>query len=593
MPKPRAYSYARVSSRLQLKGGGLERQLAMARKWCVENDHELDEDFELVDPGRSAFKGDHLRDGVLGQLLEMFQAHRIPSGSVLLIEAVDRLSRQEPLDALQDVFLALAKAGAVIVDLEDGQRYSRETLNADPLALVKLALRIQAAHDYSRRLSRRVGEHWSQARARYRSGDTLARGGKGGRKPYWVSLSADEKRWELNEHADTVRRIVDLLQMNGATQAAQQLNALGICTSTGARWSKNSVLRIAHDPAICGALVLGRRAHADAHAAMRRWEVSPRLGPPPEVPPKVETVSGYWPPAVTEEVFDRLQRSLKQRWYEPASKGQRREVSSFLRGLACCQHGSPMSVQLSMRNPNGSDYAYLRCSRRRSGPGCQCSGRGWRVDQLQAHVCFRLGRAAIGIGLQRPDDDRRQRLQQLEQRTQEAQGLIRSAELRLNRARQAMDAALDEGASVSLLERLNEAVDARADELQQIQQGATEAADNLTQAQASPDLQDSLSRRPALELMWAVAQRNETPDQQRGLHKLLRSLRLALVLDDSDPAALRVGMGCDGEVWGWQPFIGAAEPARLFVEGVVLGPIRDHTPSSPDSSGLRIDPGAS
>jgi hypothetical protein len=93
--------------------------------------------------------------------------------------------------------------------------------------------------------------------------------------------------------------------------------------------------------------------------------------------------------------------------------------------------------------------------------------------------------------------------------------------------------------------------------------------------------------------MWAVAQRNETPDQQRGLHKLLRSLRLALVLDDSDPAALRVGMGCDGEVWGWQPFLGAAEPARLFVEGVVLGPIRDHTPPSPDSSGLQIDPGAS
>jgi hypothetical protein len=155
-----------------------------------------------------------------------------------------------------------------------------------------------------------------------------------------------------------------------------------------------------------------------------------------------------------------------------------------------------------------------------------------------------------------------------------------------------MDAALDEGASVSLLERLNEAVDTRAVELQQIQQGATEAADNLTQAQASPDLQDSLNRRPALELMWAVAQRNETPDQRQGLHKLLRSLRLALVLDDTDPAALRVGMGCDGEVWDWQPFLGKAEPARLFVEGVVLGPMKEHMPSTPDSSGLRIDPGA-
>jgi len=178
--------------------------------------------------------------------------------------------------------------------------------------VVKLALRIQAAHDYSRRLSRRVGEHWSQARARYRSGDPLARGGRGGRKPFWVSLNADEKRWELNQHADNVRRIVDLLQMNDATQAAQQLNALGICTSTGSRWSKKSVLRIAHDPAICGALVLGRRAHANTHDELRRWEVSPRLGPPPEAPPKVETISVYWPPVVAEEDFARLHRLLKQ-----------------------------------------------------------------------------------------------------------------------------------------------------------------------------------------------------------------------------------------------------------------------------------------
>ena len=148
------------------------------------------------------------------------------------------------------------------------------------------------------------------------------------------------------------------------------------------------------------------------------------------------------------------------------------------------------------------------------------------------------------------------------------------------------------GASVSWLESLNEAVDGRADELHQIHQGATDAADNLTKAQASPDLQDSLNRRPALELMWVVGARNDTPEQRRGLHKLLRSLRLALVLDDSDPAAHRVGMGCDCEVWDWQPFLGAAESARLIVEGLVLGPMKEHMPPSPDSSGLRIDPGA-
>ena len=101
MSKSRAYVYARASCPLQLNGGELARQFAIVRKRCVDNEHELDEDFELFDPGGSAHKGDYLSDGVLDQLLEMFQAYRIPSASVHLIEAVDRLSRQEPLDARQ------------------------------------------------------------------------------------------------------------------------------------------------------------------------------------------------------------------------------------------------------------------------------------------------------------------------------------------------------------------------------------------------------------------------------------------------------------------------------------------------------------
>jgi hypothetical protein len=45
----------------------------------------LDEDFALVVHGGTAYKGDYLRDGVLDQLLEMFQAYRIPFGSVYLL----------------------------------------------------------------------------------------------------------------------------------------------------------------------------------------------------------------------------------------------------------------------------------------------------------------------------------------------------------------------------------------------------------------------------------------------------------------------------------------------------------------------------
>ena len=58
--KPKAFSYSTVSCALQIRGGGLERQVVMARAWCAAHGYELDEELELADPGVSAFKGDQL-----------------------------------------------------------------------------------------------------------------------------------------------------------------------------------------------------------------------------------------------------------------------------------------------------------------------------------------------------------------------------------------------------------------------------------------------------------------------------------------------------------------------------------------------------
>jgi hypothetical protein len=194
-------------------------------------------------------------------------------------------------------------------------------------------------------------------------------------------------------------------------------------------------------------------------------------------------------------------------------------------------------------------------------------------------VLYRLGRAAIGIGLQCPEDDCRQRFQQLEQRSQEAEEQTRTAQLRLSRAQVVLETAMDQSSSVSLLERLNGVVDARASELRQLQQGAAEVATSLDQARATPDLAGSLSQRPALELMWAVAHGSETPEQKHQLHALLRTLPLGLVLDDSDTAALRVGMGCGG----------GPTAGRWGRAGSTQGP---HAPPSADL-GLRMGPGPS
>ena len=110
-----AYSYERVSSGLQAeKGRGLDRQANAAERWCASNGHTLNANLSLSDAGLSAFKGDHLSKGALGRFLDMTQAGDLGTEPILLVEAIDRLSRLEAIDGLQDVLLALVRAGVTI-----------------------------------------------------------------------------------------------------------------------------------------------------------------------------------------------------------------------------------------------------------------------------------------------------------------------------------------------------------------------------------------------------------------------------------------------------------------------------------------------
>ena len=94
----RAYSYTRFSSPEQAAGDSLRRQLDAARAYADK--HDLDLDTELHDAGVSAYAGKNVTEGALGSFMNRVDAGDIPAGSVLLVEALDRLSRMAPLDAL-------------------------------------------------------------------------------------------------------------------------------------------------------------------------------------------------------------------------------------------------------------------------------------------------------------------------------------------------------------------------------------------------------------------------------------------------------------------------------------------------------------
>ena len=115
-----------MSTELQLKGDSRRRQLEASKAYADANGLDLSEDTQLEDIGISAFMGANVRDGALGRFLGAVKAGSIKPGSYLIVESLDRLSRQQVLTA-QALFLSIIQAGINLVTLADNRVYRTGT----------------------------------------------------------------------------------------------------------------------------------------------------------------------------------------------------------------------------------------------------------------------------------------------------------------------------------------------------------------------------------------------------------------------------------------------------------------------------------
>ena len=128
----KAYSYLRFSTPEQALGDSERRQVEKAEAWAAAKCIPLDKSY--ADRGKSGFKGTNRKRGALGRFLKQIKAGNIPHGSYLLVEDLDRLSREHPLDSLV-LFKEIISAGITIVVLKNNEEYSNATLRADGSAL--------------------------------------------------------------------------------------------------------------------------------------------------------------------------------------------------------------------------------------------------------------------------------------------------------------------------------------------------------------------------------------------------------------------------------------------------------------------------
>jgi len=254
------YSYTRFSDPRQATGHSSERQAAYAAKWAAEHGLLLDESLSMRDEGLSAYHQRHVKSGALGVFLAAVEEGRIPQGSVLVVEGLDRLSRAEPIQA-QAQLAQIVNAGIAVVTASDGKEYSRERLKANPMDLVYSLLVMIRAHEESDTKSKRVlasirrqCEGWIAGT--YRG---LIRNGK---DPVWLRL-VDGKWEEIPERVAAVHEGLRLYLMGyGATKIIERLTEQNL-SLTGRGPQALQIYRLVKQRALIGEkeLTLGAESY--------------------------------------------------------------------------------------------------------------------------------------------------------------------------------------------------------------------------------------------------------------------------------------------------------------------------------------------
>src|SRR6516225_10104648 len=219
--RPLAYSYIRMSTDLQLRGDSRRRQLEKSTAYAREHNLELADHAQLEDIGISAFKGANIKEGALGKFLRAVTEGRIERGSFLLIESLDRLSRQEVRKSLA-LFLSIIEAGITIVTLGHDRTYAPE--KTDVTDLITSLVIMSRAHEESVTKSQRVAAAWANKRAQADTQPLTAK------CPAWLKLSPDRKRYEeIPDRVKVVRSIFeDTVSGIGTYTITRRLNRRGI-----------------------------------------------------------------------------------------------------------------------------------------------------------------------------------------------------------------------------------------------------------------------------------------------------------------------------------------------------------------------------
>lgn len=362
---PRAYSYLRFSRPEQMRGDSLRRQTEASEAYAREHGLTLDTSLNLEDLGVSAFRGKNAIEGSLGAFFEAITSGKVPRGSVLLVESLDRLSRDQVTSAMSR-FLQIINAGVTVVTLIDKIKYSQESINENPGCLMMSLAVMMRAHDESASKSKRLVHVWSQKRVKAQAEkkplSSLC--------PAWITLT--DKGYELiPERAAIIKRIFQMAAGPlGNRRICNELNKEGIAPfgksikskKKDHGWHPSYIQKILSNRSVLG--------------FYQPHKMDPETG---KRIPDGEEIADYFPPAITPKEWMDANTSHGDRKLPTGPAGEK--VSNLFSGIVIDGYSGRVMRYVDKGRKKSKDGRYLVSDSTRLKPGTK--GQTWPYGHFE------------------------------------------------------------------------------------------------------------------------------------------------------------------------------------------------------------------
>jgi DNA invertase Pin-like site-specific DNA recombinase len=348
-----AYSYIRFSTPEHSKGDSLRRQQQLARSWCERNQVELDQSTKLEVESKSAFTGEHRSNPdrhALALFLKLVESGKVAKGSYLVVESLDRLTREHIQPALM-LLLNLLQSGIRIVQLVPVEMVYDS--KSDTLQLMIMLVELSRGHSESAVKSERVRTAWQEKKLAAQKNELQptrkTRSKVNGKKvmtsnlPAWLQLDPHQDKPLLDaKKAIAVRKIYHLAAAGyGRMLIAKQLTKEKVKPiGREKHWSASYI----------GLILRDRRAVGEYQPRDKKGKADGPL------------LKDYFPPAVTEDEWLAATEAISQRstFKGRTSNSHVNPFSGLLR--SALDGGTYVTATTSKHDGRGGDRVLINSS---------------------------------------------------------------------------------------------------------------------------------------------------------------------------------------------------------------------------------------